>query len=139
MSAKLSLHNLKNVNTVLSMLYDKDGNYRAGFSPDEFYNTILLDTLKYGEENYVHLKYAENLTIKILAETIGKSVPELMGKFLLLGMMVNINSNIDFIIIKSEFDNILLALSESSKSSTFCVIPVGIKPHFLALLYSSKR
>ena len=62
--AKLLLHNLKNVNTVLSMLYDKDGNYRAGFSPDEFYNTILLDTLKYGEENYVHLKYAENLTIK---------------------------------------------------------------------------
>ena len=60
----LSLHNLKNVNTVLSMLYDKDGNYRAGFSPDEFYNTILLDTLKYGEENFVHLKYAENLTIK---------------------------------------------------------------------------
>lgn len=64
MSAKLQLHNLKNVNTVLSMLYDKDGNYRPGFSPDEFYNTILLDTLKYGEENFVHLKYAENLTIK---------------------------------------------------------------------------
>ncbi len=38
----------------------------------------------------------DNLTVKILAETIGKSVPELMGKFLLLGMMVNINSNIDF-------------------------------------------
>ena len=64
MSEKLQLHNLKNVNTVLSMLYDKDGNYRPGFSPDEFYNTILLDTLKYGEENFVHLKYAENLTIK---------------------------------------------------------------------------
>ena len=64
MSAKLKLHNLKNVNTVLSMLYDKDGNYRAGFQPDEFYNAILLDTLKYGEENFVHLKYAEPLTIK---------------------------------------------------------------------------
>ena len=38
----------------------------------------------------------DNLTVKILAETIGKSVPELMGKFLILGMMVNINSNIDF-------------------------------------------
>lgn len=62
--ARLKLHNMRNVNTVLSMLYDADGNYRAGFSPDEFYNTILLDTLKYGEENYVHLKYAENLTIK---------------------------------------------------------------------------
>lgn len=64
MSAKIKLHNLKNVNTVLSMLYDKDGNYRAGFSPDEFYNAILLDTLRYGEENFVHLKYAEPLTIK---------------------------------------------------------------------------
>lgn len=62
--ARLKLHNLKNVNTVLSMLYDENGNYRPGFNPDEFYNTILLDTLKYGEENYVHLKYAENLTIK---------------------------------------------------------------------------
>lgn len=62
--ARLKLHNMRNVNTVLSMLYDADGNYRAGFSPDEFYNTILLDTLKWGEENYVHLKYAENLTIK---------------------------------------------------------------------------
>ena len=62
--ARIKLHNLKNVNTVLSMLYDKDGNYRPGFNPDEFYNTILLDTLKYGEENFVHLKYAENLTIK---------------------------------------------------------------------------
>lgn len=64
MSAKLKLHNLKNVNTVLSMLYDQDGNYRAGFKPEEFYNAILLDTLKYGEENFVHLKYAEPLTIK---------------------------------------------------------------------------
>jgi hypothetical protein len=62
--ARLKLHNMKNINTVLSMLYDADGNYRAGFKPEEFYNTILLDTLKYGEENYVHLKYAENVTIK---------------------------------------------------------------------------
>lgn len=62
--ARLKLHNMKNVNTVLSMLYDENGNYRAGFKPEEFYNTILLDTLKYGEENYVHLKYAENITIK---------------------------------------------------------------------------
>ncbi len=38
----------------------------------------------------------DNLTVKILAETIGKSVPELMSKFLLLGMIVNINSTIDF-------------------------------------------
>ena len=49
----------------------------------------------------------DNLTVKILAETIGKSVPELMKKFMLLGMMVNINSNIDFEtaeLIASEFE-----------------------------------
>ena len=62
--ALLPLHDLANVNTVLSMLYDENGIYRPGFEPDVFYNTILMDTLKYGEENYVHLKYADNLTIR---------------------------------------------------------------------------
>jgi hypothetical protein len=62
--ALLPLHNLQNVNTVIGMLYDKDGVYRAGFDPNIFYNTILLDSLKYGEENYVHLAAAETLTIR---------------------------------------------------------------------------
>lgn len=61
---KLSLHNLKNVNTVISMLYDENGNYRPGFNPETFYNTILLDTLKYGEENYVHLKWCETVNVR---------------------------------------------------------------------------
>ena len=60
----VKLHNLENVNTVMGMVYDSNGVYRAGFEPGVFYNTILLDTLKYGEENYVHLKHAENLTIR---------------------------------------------------------------------------
>lgn len=60
----LSLHSLNNVNTVISMLYDASGVYRAGFDPNVFYNTILIDSLKYGEENYVHLKSAESLTIR---------------------------------------------------------------------------
>ena len=60
---KFYLHDLKHVNTVLGLLYDENGKYRAGFKPEEFYNTILLDTLKYGEENYVHLKYAETVNI----------------------------------------------------------------------------
>ena len=38
----------------------------------------------------------DNLTVKLLAEKIGRPVAEIMGKFLLLGMMVNINSNIDY-------------------------------------------
>ena len=60
---KFYLHDLKHVNTVLGLLYDENGKYRVGFKPEEFYNTILLDTLKYGEENYVHLKYAETVNI----------------------------------------------------------------------------
>lgn len=60
----LPLHNLENVNTVLGLLYDSNGVYRAAFEPGVFYDTILLDTLRYGEENYVHLKYAENLAIR---------------------------------------------------------------------------
>lgn len=60
----LPLHDLTNVNTVLGMLYDANGVYRADFEPSKFYNTILLDSLKYGEENYVHLKYAESLPIR---------------------------------------------------------------------------
>ena len=38
----------------------------------------------------------ENLTVKELSEIIGKPVTELISKFMILGMMVNINSNIDF-------------------------------------------
>ena len=38
----------------------------------------------------------DNLTVKILSEATGRSVPEIMSKFLMLGMVVNINSNIEF-------------------------------------------
>ena len=38
----------------------------------------------------------DNLTVKILSEKIGKSVAELVKKCMLLGLMLNINSPIDF-------------------------------------------
>ncbi|MBQ7452944.1 MAG: translation initiation factor IF-2 [Clostridia bacterium] len=38
----------------------------------------------------------DNLTVKLLAEKTGRSVAEIMSKFLMLGMNVNINSSIDF-------------------------------------------
>ena len=38
----------------------------------------------------------DNLTVKILSEKIGKPVTEIIKKFMLLGMMLNINSPIDF-------------------------------------------
>lgn len=48
----------------------------------------------------------DNLTIKILSEKIGKPVAEIVKKFMLLGMMLNINSPIDFAtaeLVASEF------------------------------------
>ncbi len=77
--------------------------YMGGDSIDE--NDVVRKHSKKAKEETVKVQAkvidhavitTDNLTVKILAETIGKSVPELMGKFLLLGMMVNINSNIDF-------------------------------------------
>ena len=38
----------------------------------------------------------ENLTVKILSEKIGKPVAEIVKKFMMLGMMLNINSPVDF-------------------------------------------
>ncbi len=38
----------------------------------------------------------ENLTVKILSESTGKSVSEIIKQFMILGMMVTINSPIDF-------------------------------------------
>ncbi len=38
----------------------------------------------------------DNLTVKMLAEKIGKPATQIISKFLLLGNMVNINSNIDY-------------------------------------------
>lgn len=38
----------------------------------------------------------ENLTVKILAEKIGKPVAQILSKLMELGMMMNINSNIDY-------------------------------------------
>ena len=60
----LPLHDLKSVNTALSLLYDKDGNYRLGFSPDGFYKTQLLNTLEWGSENHVHQMYATSEVLR---------------------------------------------------------------------------
>ena len=38
----------------------------------------------------------DNLTVKMLAEKIGKPVTQILGKLMELGMMMNINSNIDY-------------------------------------------
>lgn len=60
----LPLRDLKTVNTALSLLYDKDGNYRASFSPDGFYKTQLLNTLEWGSENHVHQMFATTEMLK---------------------------------------------------------------------------
>jgi|LSQX01.1.fsa_nt_gb hypothetical protein len=60
----LPLRDLASVNTALSLLYDKEGNYRAGFSPDGFYKTQLLNTLEWGSENHVHQMFATTEILK---------------------------------------------------------------------------
>jgi len=60
----LPLRDLKSVNTALSLLYDKDGNYRLGFAPDGFYKTQMLNTLEWGSENHVHQMYATSEVLK---------------------------------------------------------------------------
>jgi hypothetical protein len=60
----LPLHDLKSVNTALSLLYDADGNYRLGFSPDGFYKTQLLNTLEWSADNHVHQMYATTEILK---------------------------------------------------------------------------
>ena len=48
----------------------------------------------------------DNLTVKILSEKIGKPAVDIIKKFMMLGMMLNINSNIDFAtaeLVASEF------------------------------------
>lgn len=60
----LPLRDLKSVNTALSMLYDKDGNYRLGFSPDGFYKTQVMNTLEWGAENHVHQAFATTEVLK---------------------------------------------------------------------------
>jgi len=49
---------------------------------------------------------SENLTVKILSEKMGKPAAEIIKKFMMLGMMLNINSPVDFAtaeLVASEF------------------------------------
>lgn len=84
-------------------LYDdggRMGSKKRGKKQKEETQTIVAPKIEHA------VITTDNLTVKMLAEKIGHTVPEIMSKFLILGMMVNINSNIDFdsaYLIASEF------------------------------------
>jgi len=74
-------------------LYDEDGfggSKKRGGKKQKETKQIIAPKIEHA------VITTDNLTVKLLAEKIGHTVPEIMSKFLLLGMMVNINSNIDF-------------------------------------------
>lgn len=67
----------------------------------------------------------DNLTVKLLAEKIGKPVVEIIKKFMILGNMVNINSQIDFDsaeLIASEFGVTLEQKLEKTAEEQLCDI-----------------
>lgn len=60
----LPLRDLRHVNTAVSIMFDENGKYRAAFSPEFFFDSVLLQTIEYGEENYVHIRFAETINIR---------------------------------------------------------------------------
>ncbi len=69
---------------------DRMGSRKRGAKKQKDENTFVAPKIEHA------VITTDNLTVKILAEKIGHTVPEIISKFLLLGMMVNINSNIDY-------------------------------------------
>ena len=54
-----NLARIDDINRVVAQI--NQGDYKI--RPQEFYDRLLLDTIKLGEENYVHTKYTENFSL----------------------------------------------------------------------------
>lgn len=54
-----NLASIEDINRVVHQL--NDGNY--DIAPEQFYDRVLLDTIKLGMDHYVHLKHTENYTL----------------------------------------------------------------------------
>lgn len=59
---------LSDMNRVVEQV--NQGNY--DIRPQQFYDRVLLDTLKLGEENYVHQKYTESFTLPVGTDKLQK-------------------------------------------------------------------
>ena len=73
-------------------IYKDDANMRGPRKPKKQKEVIVIETKII--ENAVIT--SENVSVKVLAESIGKPVADILKKLMLLGMMCNINSEIDF-------------------------------------------
>ena len=55
-------HNLASIQDINRIVHQiNKGDY--DIAPDKFYDRVLLDTIKLGQEHYVHLKHTENYTL----------------------------------------------------------------------------
>ena len=54
-----NLASVQDINRIVHQI--NEGEY--DIAPDQFYDRVLLDTIKLGEEHYVHLKHTENYTL----------------------------------------------------------------------------
>src|SRR5690554_649161 len=62
------LADIKNINRVVEQI--NQGGY--DIRPQQFYDRVLLDTIKLGEENYVHTKYTESYSLPVGTEKLQK-------------------------------------------------------------------
>ena len=60
--AETKYHNLASIQDINRIVHQINrGEY--DIAPDKFYDRVLLDTIKLGQEHYVHLKHTENYTL----------------------------------------------------------------------------
>lgn len=58
----MNLAQVADINTIINQLNAQEG---FDIAPDKFYDRQLFDALKLGNENYVHLKYAQSKTLPV--------------------------------------------------------------------------
>ena len=87
--------------------YSKRDLLKRGIIEDEYSDRVLNRKLRTKKKDTAPVQFVEkpqgpaiitteNITVKLLSEVSGKPVSEIIKKFMLLGMMVTINSTIDF-------------------------------------------
>lgn len=64
----MNLAAITNINRIVEQINQGGYNIR----PKEFYDRMLLDTIKLGEENYVHTRYTEAFTLPVGTEKLQK-------------------------------------------------------------------
>lgn len=69
--AETKYHNLASIQDINRIVHQlNEGGY--DIAPDQFYDRMLLDTIKLGQEHYVHLKHTENYTLPVGTKKLQK-------------------------------------------------------------------